>query len=425
MSLSISVCETSIRTDLPAPYARPLRSAFILSCVLSLCFLPVPAAGAPREIPVTREGVTTPLKLPEYKSQGVSYASMKDLARQLGGALDVSSARATFRYKGMDAEAGLNDTEVYGGTSALQLTHPILAYEGDALIAMVDVVPFLRGAFAFGTPDNLPETSALSVPTAAPPVSGASDLEDAMEADTLEAVVAPDPENPPESASGFESVAISPAGEPAKLEGARADGPALGRNTAFMLAIDPGHGGEDTGILGAEGLSEKDLCLSIASNLRRLLKEQYGIATVMTRVKDETVSLSARRSRAADAGATLMLSIHGGVSSAPAVRGYEVFAHRPKRSLSVSPKPALGAAQVLAKSLNNATSQRPRAVREIPLGLVREGNLPCVLVEFGNIANPEDEAKLASKGHQSLLVSALARGIGEAVGQTGAAGSSL
>ncbi|MCF6286619.1 MAG: N-acetylmuramoyl-L-alanine amidase [Candidatus Hydrogenedentes bacterium] len=374
------------------------------------------AVGQERTIDVLRHGVSTPLVLPEYKSQGMGYASMRDIARQLGGAVVLKEARATFRLNSKIAVTGLNDTEVHADGTRFSLGHPILPYEDDALIAMDDVVPFLRKGFGFGTPEDPPGTSALSPPAESTPSTQDIDLDSTMDSDTLEVVVAAPALVIEDDASDLETIEIRPATE-AEQKTTPLNTSGFRNRATLVLAIDAGHGGEDSGITGSNGLLEKALCLAVASDLRRILKEQYGIATIMTRDKDESVSGAVRLTQATTGKATLILSIHGGASSATEAHGFHVFAHKPKRSLSTDAKPALEAAQAIADALDSATNQAPRPVREIPLLLMRDSNLPCILVELGNLANPDDEAKLSSAAHQRSLAVALAKGIGAATGK--------
>ncbi len=411
MSSSTSGSATSTRRlDLKATVIRSRFCLFCFLCLLPLIVVSSVAFSDDTNIDVLRHGVTTPLVLPEYKSQGVGYASMRDVARQINGVVSVDAARVTFRLDGVSANAGLNDTGVESGTGAFALTHPILAYEGDALIAMDDVVPFLRNGFGFGTPDAPPATSALALPQE--PVSLEEDggLESAMEASTLDAVTpAPAPASV-EEIIDLESIEISTS-ETTEEPETPLVATSFGDTKSFVLAIDPGHGGEDSGVLGRDGLLEKELSLAVATTLSEILKDTYGITSVLIRDKDEAVTPAMRLSRAKSAKATLVLSIHGGASNSPAAKGYQVYAHKPKRSLSIDPKPALGAAQTLAGALDSATSQTSGPVRETPLLLVHDGALPMILVELGMITNPDEEARLSSPSYQAELAAALAQGI--------------
>lgn len=422
MSSSTSASETSTNNSGMPRALHGHQGRFALCVGLAFIMLATCLAHAEQTISVVRHGVTTPLTLPEYTSQGVGYASMADLARQLGASVTVADARASFSLDGRAVDVGLNDTEARAGDSVIALQHPVLGYEGDALIAMADVVPFLRGGFGFGTPDAPPSTSALAQP---PETVSTPDTvpEPAMEEIPLEAVEVPgDTGGAPEE--NLESVSIdSSASESTPAPSAQTLDAPFGDPDSVMLAIDPGHGGEDSGTVGAGGLTEKELCLAVAGALRRELKEEYGIATVITRESDESASFQERMNRATSAGANLVVSLHGGASTAPGAAGYQILAHKPKRSLSMDPKPALDAARTLAAVLDGATNQAARPVREAPLRLALGSNLPCIQVELGNILNPDDEARLTAETYQRTLVESLARGIYQAVGGAKTTGS--
>jgi N-acetylmuramoyl-L-alanine amidase len=81
------------------------------------------------------------------------------------------------------------------------------------------------------------------------------------------------------------------------------------------IVLDPGHGGRDNGAMTPAGLREKDLTLDVARRLRRLLLDQ-AFEVLMTRDRDETVSLRQRAQVANAEGADLFVSIH--VNSVPA-----------------------------------------------------------------------------------------------------------
>lgn len=392
------------------PY-HPLRITPFILMVVALFTCSHPAVGQEQSFSVLRHGVTTPLTLPEYSSQGTPYASLRDLARQLNASVRIEGAQAVFQLDGKQVAVGLNDTEVDNGATPFQLGKPVLAYENDALMAMEDVVPFLRSCFSFGTPDTPPERSALSLPDDSP-------MDDVLEEPGLEAIETESLLEMEAELSELESIEIRPR-EDTNTPDATPAPTTLGAGKDFLLAIDAGHGGEDNGVVSANGLAEKTLSLEVAAQLHRILTEDYGIRSLLTREEDETVSAAVRQKRASKGGATLLLSIHGGASSAPAAQGYQLFAHQPKQSLSMDPKPALDAAKHLAAALDAAQQQAPRPVRELPLLIMRDGNLPCILVELGNLTHPDDEARLRTPGHQQQLAAALARGIAAAIGRDG------
>ena len=92
------------------------------------------------------------------------------------------------------------------------------------------------------------------------------------------------------------------------------------------IAIDPGHGGYDTGTSGPQGLLEKDLCLDVALRLGQLIKENIpGAEVIYTRKDDHHVPLEERTSIANDANADLFISIHANSSDSRQTRGVETY----------------------------------------------------------------------------------------------------
>jgi N-acetylmuramoyl-L-alanine amidase len=102
---------------------------------------------------------------------------------------------------------------------------------------------------------------------------------------------------------------------------ATAKGSGAGRTSpapAFVVVLDPGHGGEKDGAVTVEGRLEKDLVLQIARLLRKRLERQ-GARVILTRSGDESVELARRAAIANAEKADLFVSIH--LNSAPGTSG--------------------------------------------------------------------------------------------------------
>jgi N-acetylmuramoyl-L-alanine amidase len=91
------------------------------------------------------------------------------------------------------------------------------------------------------------------------------------------------------------------------------------------IVVDPGHGGHDPGAMGADGIKEKDIVLSIGLKLARQLKEQLGIDVVMTRSTDVFIPLEERTAIANKVNADLFLSIHANASLNKSASGIETY----------------------------------------------------------------------------------------------------
>jgi len=108
--------------------------------------------------------------------------------------------------------------------------------------------------------------------------------------------------------SGRERVA--PVAQPAPTPAAPGDGAALREAALPVVVLDPGHGGVDTGALGASGVLEKDIVLEFARALAARLEAGKQVRVVMTRDGDVFIALAERVRRARAAGAALFVSIH-------------------------------------------------------------------------------------------------------------------
>src|SRR6185503_5321674 len=87
------------------------------------------------------------------------------------------------------------------------------------------------------------------------------------------------------------------------------------------VVIDAGHGGHDTGSIGATGFTEKELVLDVARRLKTLIESEIGAEVVMTRNDDTFVPLESRTAIANQQGADLFISIHANSSKSRSARG--------------------------------------------------------------------------------------------------------
>ena len=91
------------------------------------------------------------------------------------------------------------------------------------------------------------------------------------------------------------------------------------------IVLDPGHGGHDPGAVGASGLQEKDVVLSIALNLRDKIKDELGLDVVMTRSTDVFIPLEERTAIANKVNADLFVSIHANAAQNRHAAGIETY----------------------------------------------------------------------------------------------------
>lgn len=212
------------------------------------------------------------------------------------------------------------------------------------------------------------------------------------------------------------------------------------------IAIDPGHGGYDTGTQGPNGLMEKDLCLDVALRLGQLIKENIpGAEVVYTRTDDRHVPLEERTAIANDAKADLFISIHANSSDSREIRGVETYyvslAASPGAGEIVSRENAVGDSSLhnlpdlikkitrnenmaesrdLAQYIQTALAQRlqavsqqeaNRGVKRAPFIVLTGANMPGVLSEISFVSNPSDESLLFESEQRERISEGLYRGI--------------
>jgi N-acetylmuramoyl-L-alanine amidase len=216
-----------------------------------------------------------------------------------------------------------------------------------------------------------------------------------------------------------------------------------------VVAIDPGHGGEDPGAIGPSGLREKDVVLQIARQLRDRLDAQPNTRAMLTRDGDYFVPLHERVRKARRVQADLFVSVHADAFITPQARGASVFALSENGASSsaarwlankenaadlvggVNVKSADAA--VLRTMLDMSTTAQikdslklgrevlgqigrvgnlhKRSVEQAGFAVLKAPDIPSILVETAFISNPEEEAKLKDGDYQEELVKALASGI--------------
>lgn len=220
-------------------------------------------------------------------------------------------------------------------------------------------------------------------------------------------------------------------------------------NRLIIVAIDPGHGGEDPGAIGPSGLREKDVVLSIGLQLRRRINAMPGFRAMLTRDADYFVPLQERVARARRVQADLFMSIHADAFITPQARGASVFVLSDRGATSTAARwmanrenaaDLVGGANLGARDsmlmrtlLEMSTAaqikdslrigeavlehmgkvgrlHKPR-VEQAGFAVLKAPDIPSILVETAFISNPDEEAKLRSRTYQSQLVEALANGV--------------
>lgn len=220
-------------------------------------------------------------------------------------------------------------------------------------------------------------------------------------------------------------------------------------NRLVIVAIDPGHGGEDPGAIGPTGLKEKDVVLQVALQLRDRINAKPGMRAMLTRDDDFFVPLNERVNKARRVQADLFVSIHADAFLNPQARGASVFALSQRGASSTAARwmaqkenaadmvggvnAAVKDAQVLRALLDMSTTAQIKdslrvgnevlsrigkvgklhkaQVEQAGFAVLKAPDIPSILVETAFISNPEEEDKLRDPGYQRDLVNALFIGI--------------
>lgn len=194
------------------------------------------------------------------------------------------------------------------------------------------------------------------------------------------------------------------------------------------VALDPGHGGDDAGAaVPAGGFTEKELVLSVALVLARLLEREYGLEVVLTRETDRPVRLDDRAVMANSARADLLLSLHLNASPSPNARGTTVYHHspigaaRPVEGQGVrfiaweaAQAAAVPRSRALAEAMADALEALPlpaAGVADAPVRVLAGAAMPAVHIELGFVTSPDDREVLRDPDFPELAARALADGI--------------
>lgn len=173
---------------------------------------------------------------------------------------------------------------------------------------------------------------------------------------------------------------------------------------SFVVVLDAGHGGDDPGATVGDTY-EKDINLAVALLVQEQLTKQENIIVKMTRTEDTFISLSDRAAYANETKGDLFVSIH-----ANALENDENFSgvfsfYHPKKGSSKKP------AKTIQKSVSQETGAMDRGVRSENYAVLRETEMPAVLVETGFMTCPDELALLVDPDYQKQLAKGIAQGI--------------
>lgn len=159
-----------------------------------------------------------------------------------------------------------------------------------------------------------------------------------------------------------------------------------------VIIIDPGHGGKDTGAIGANTIQEKDVALSIAKEIIRLNKTLLNNEFDMysTRYKDTLISLSDRSRLAKSLKADVFVSLHCNASNTSS-KGMDVYVHNSNNNEENSKK-SIGMGLSILEESTLKLGFKKRGVQFANFQVLRENIAfrPSILIEMGFVTNPDE-----------------------------------
>lgn len=177
-----------------------------------------------------------------------------------------------------------------------------------------------------------------------------------------------------------------------------------------IIAIDPGHGGFDPGALGTNGMDEKDLNLAIAQKLANILR-QAGAAVVLTRETDAPLAhtkngdLQARVDMVRESNADIFITIQCNSDPNSSYHGAQTFYY----PSSEQGKLLETDIQKEIKQVLNNTHRQPQKHGETYM--LKNLDIPSVIVEVGFISHPEEEKSLNDSRYQNKMAWCIYSGI--------------
>ena len=269
--------------------------------------------------------------------------------------------------------------------------------------------------------------------------------------------VAPTMVQTPESVKKTKKVkgkASAPAAVVADATPARAAVPTADGETSLVRAlglkigrivIDAGHGGHDSGTLGADGIEEKDVVLDVALRLGALLHDRLGAEIIYTRSDDTFIPLETRTAIANKAQADLFLSIHANSSPDASARGVETYylnftsdptaldvaarenavSDQSIHQLSdlvkkIALKDKIAESREFASDVEGSlysglqkgnAGLKDRGVKQAPFVVLIGANMPSILAEISFVTNPKDADQLLEPDYRERVAESLYKGV--------------
>jgi len=219
----------------------------------------------------------------------------------------------------------------------------------------------------------------------------------------------------------------------------------------YIVVIDAGHGGKDTGAIGFSGVKEKDVALAVARDLAKQMNAQPNMRAILTRQRDNFIPLRTRLALARRGRADLFIAIHADAEANKAAQGASVytlsqrgasreaarwlakhenyvsldevaFAELPDQSQVVrstlidmaqtaTMNESLQLGRHVLHALHKVTILHYRSVEQAPFMVLKAPDIPSILVELGYLSNVREERRLVNVHYQHQLARALLAGV--------------
>ena len=220
------------------------------------------------------------------------------------------------------------------------------------------------------------------------------------------------------------------------------------RANRIVIAIDPGHGGDDPGAHGPHGTEEKKVTFAMAKKLEALINAQPGMKAVMVRKGDYYVGLRDRMKIARTAKADLFVSIHADAFQDSEVKGASVYTLSTSGASSeaarwladsanasdlvgvslndkedvlasvlldlsqtATQEASVNVANHVLKSFDNISELHKDSVQKAGFLVLKSPDIPSILVETAFISNASEEQNLLSNQYQSKVANAIFKGV--------------
>ncbi|HEV2646727.1 MAG TPA: N-acetylmuramoyl-L-alanine amidase [Acidobacteriaceae bacterium] len=211
------------------------------------------------------------------------------------------------------------------------------------------------------------------------------------------------------------------------------------------IVIDAGHGGHDSGTLGAGGIQEKDVVLDVALRVGKLLHDRLGAEIIYTRSDDTFIPLETRTAIANKAQADLFLSIHANSSEDTSARGVETYylnftsdptaldvaarenavSDQSIHQLSdlvkkIALKDKIAESREFASDVESSlyaglqkgnAGLKDRGVKKAPFVVLIGANMPSILAEISFVTNPKDAQQLEQPDYRERVAESIYKGV--------------